>query len=485
MVTNFLKKQEDINVKALRLIDFLSHVEKRLEEEIFSCNTFLHFQKFSADNYDRYLRVADKNRLQIYLYFIFFPFFIILRVFLIIFRNSKLPDIDLHFNRSNLIEDLFIGHITNVKSSNGTNPFYGSFLENKQKDYPQKSEIFYLDDYEFEPKESNLTVINSRLGLIELLKHLSKQIKNTIKILALFKEIRNLDFELLLLLKVIEHQFSYNTFKSIIISEKIKEFCESRLVSSLHLTFEGHGYESYTTKLIENLSTKIFLHIHYPITKGHIGVINFLNKEFSHVTISSCGRASEQFITSKLNHKSAIIAAGSNRYQSTQIKSLDLSKKTNLLILPEGTIQQTTYFITLACSLSNNLKDLGIIFRFHPNFRPTCLKPGTLKKLNHPNITVSNKSLNHDAEISIFSLFVGSSAAIESMFYGVYPIHVSQFKHDRNISNPLALIDEKKYIGIFDEEVLDKISYLKNTVPKTNIFCELQKDAELIFSKIS
>lgn len=420
------------------------HLETILDDlyrPIYFCNSYLFLTKLSASNIHKYHACLDPKFFKLSIYLFTYIFRLCARIILIYWRNffmtnHPLPNDNLHRNKERL-DHLFISHIVKNLPDKVNDNYFGQIpvvLKQMQK----KIDLYYIQHDVKTANNRGFNLINSKINFVQLCNVIFQQMKNSLAIVVHFYRCKFKYF--FLHLYVIEHQFSKITLHNIIISLKITKLCKDLEVRNLHLTFEGNGFEIQTTENLLLSTTKIYLHQFAPITSGHIGLTKFLERiKGEKVIIFTTGHAVSNYFKSIADKSIKIVTIGTSKSEISY-KDRILTKKNDVLFLPEGTFIQSLYFTFLAKNLSIKFPAINFRIRLHPDLISNEKIKKIVKNLNLENLVVSDQSLYEDFRVSKVSIFHTSATGLQGMYQGVFPIHISEFDAHPDIMNPFFLL---------------------------------------------
>ena len=436
---------------------FKLDLEINLLEKPLQCNSYFNIPKYSTDNLKKYNFLLFSNKMKLLLYLLVHPFLIIARILRLLLLNTSLKKRKMVTSRR--IEHLFVSH-TVIRESNKENDLYfGHFPSNLEKN-GNKILISYIEHVKVNEECEEFKFINAKLTFLQVCNYLYLQFFDGIKIIRIikFNDIFKLK-KLIFYFKTIEHQFSSATFHNIVISRKIVDFCIINEVDFLHLTFEGNAFEEYTVFLLQGKKTQIRMHQFSLITSGHIGIHRFLLNDFSNLIIYCSGPIINDYLKSITTSNSEVITTGSSKF--VNIGSIP-SKPENfgVLLLPEGTNAQTLLFIDLVKILKMKFSYVNFTLRAHPDLYWNRIIRKHISGLKKYGIIISDQTLVKDFYSNHVSIFSSSAAGIESMFYGLLPIHFATSDAERDIMNPLSLTRSPLFSGVYFDEIVDKINEL-------------------------
>ena len=324
--------------------------------------------------------------------------------------------------------------------------------------------ISFIEHVKINEKCEEFKFINAKLTSLQICNYLYVQFFGGIKIIKIIKlnDIFKLK-KLVFYFKTIEHQFSSATFHNIVVSRKIADFCIINKVDFLHLTFEGNAFEEYTAYLLRGKKTRIRMHQFSPITPGHIGIQQFLLNNFCDLIVYCSGPVITNYLKNIATSNFEMITTGSSKF--VNVDSIPSKpKELGVLLLPEGTTAQTLLFMDLAKSLKMKFSYVNFTLRAHPDLCKNRIIRKQIDDLKKYGIIFSDQILVKDFYNNHVSIFSSSAAGIESMFYGLLPIHFATNDAEKNIMNPLYLTHNPLFSGVYFDEIVDQIKNISNEI---------------------
>jgi len=315
------------------------------------------------------------------------------------------------------ISDPFFGHIPNLSLNRGLVPVI-HFID-------QVSSGFRIS--------KRLPVVNQTATVIIGIKRLNVQI-----LLLYFNDLC-IAFKLFwrsfsannhvrsLILRIAVAQVSLQTFRNHIIAQHVLDEIQTGEYKEIWLTFEGHAFERSILNTIKEakVDVDINLYQHAPIVPGQIGLMELLEDFGSIVNVYTSGIITYNYLQSAFPELVARIhVAGSIKHspKNDTGRISTIKKRDHLLFLPEGTTKSLFSMVSLAVTASTLDNSVKMIFRIHPN---TPIKAAEAAKilLHKRDIRVSYGTLIGDFRSSYACIYRSSAAVIESLNYGLLPIH--------------------------------------------------------------
>jgi hypothetical protein len=430
---------------------------KNLLEKSLLCNSYFNIPKYSVDNLKKYDFLLFSNKMKLLLYLLVYPFLITARILKLLLLNRSLKKRKIVTGKK--IEHLFVSHAVVRESNQEKDLYFGHFPSNLEKN-GNKILISFIEHVKINEKCEEFKFINAKLTSLQICNYLYVQFFGGIKIIKIIKlnDIFKLK-KLVFYFKTIEHQFSSATFHNIVVSRKIADFCIINKVDFLHLTFEGNAFEEYTAYLLRGKKTRIRMHQFSPITPGHIGIQQFLLNNFCDLIVYCSGPVITNYLKNIATSNFEMITTGSSKF--VNVDSIPSKpKELGVLLLPEGTTAQTLLFMDLAKSLKMKFSYVNFTLRAHPDLCKNRIIRKQIDDLKKYGIIFSDQILVKDFYNNHVSIFSSSAAGIESMFYGLLPIHFATNDAEKNIMNPLYLTHNPLFSGVYFDEIVDQIKEL-------------------------
>jgi hypothetical protein len=332
-------------------------------------------------------------------------------------------------------KSLFISHLFLhlPRSSNEIDPFFGN-LPNDAKRRGLIPEIWYINQVSSSLKsdiaKSLDNVSRSKVLGIETLRaeYLLLYFENLQLAFKLFANgVKNKSKDSQLLLRVAVMQVSLQTFRNQIISTQVAKIVISGEIKELWLTFEGHAYERSILQAVldTNSNVEINLYQHAPVLPEQTGVMDLLEDFGDRVNVYTSGSITyKYFIKQFPNLASRLHIGGSSKAFTLQdvMKSSEVKSRNYLLFLPEGTTESLLSMVNLAIDVSNLDNSIDLLIRSHPNSPKDALLE-SIELTKTTSIILSENTLISDFSKSFACIYRSSATVIESMPYGLLPIH--------------------------------------------------------------
>lgn len=252
-------------------------------------------------------------------------------------------------------------------------------------------------------------------------------------------------------------EYLKSVFSNIRISEQVLFLIKLHQPKYLFFTYEGHAWERIVIKKVKEFFPKIKI-IAYQfsiVTKYHHSMFRPLNKIYNPDIIMTSGSiTADLFRRKKLDKTSKILIYGSDKFAKKMYTNLP---ENNIVILPEGFLNETKILFDFCILASTNLPDFKFYFRLHPLIKKNDFIKKKYTKEFPENLIISNNILEKDLKESKYAIYRGSATIIEAVNFGLIPIYYSQ-KNEISL-NPLFKF-EKKPFKI--QNVVDLNNTLKN-----------------------
>lgn len=199
---------------------------------------------------------------------------------------------------------------------------------------------------------------------------------------------------------------------------------------TLVTTYEGHSWERVAYALARQVAPDL-----HCIGYQHAGLFNMqhaalrpLASVYNPDTILSAGPAGSDAMRlhASLN-ETAIDCIGSSRALSAMSADQMTSERTACLVVPEGDPRECALLFGFSLSCARCLPNVRFVWRLHPNTRFEELVRQYPALANPPaNIHLSRASLSEDIAHARWVLYRGSTAAIQAVAGGAFPVYLCQ-----------------------------------------------------------
>ena len=349
---------------------------------------------------------------------------------------------------------------------NSNNDFiFGKIIKHLKRKY--KVKIIYL----------NLTQLNSKKVFNILKKNKDIYILNKIlsfkKEFEVFKnqliELKNLIFNLSIkklgfrnYILILMNIFSFETRNNFRLTLQLKDILREIKPSIVTLSYEGNCWEKSVFSICKNMQKSKCLSVGYQ----HAGVMNNqtiishkYKNEFNPDFIITSGKINIRYFNRLFGKKikKKIFEIGSNRYieekKNKTIKSIG-NKFNNVLLIPEGTFEETEILFNLSIKLAKKYSNKTFILRTHPQININSFSKKfyffeKYKKLR--NLIFSSKSFEHDLSRSNVVIYRGSTGVVTAILKGLFPIYFSQKNENLNLDPIFILKKFRKHMYSMNE----------------------------------
>lgn len=226
-------------------------------------------------------------------------------------------------------------------------------------------------------------------------------------------------------------QFRRATFANLILLRRLSDILKNVSLRTVFFTLEGHAHEAMIMGLIKTRfpHLQIIVIQHAPIVPSQFGYFDNLlllrsldsvlctgtiTQEITRIFLQDSGGAcSDVGIVGSLKGKLPV---------KDYSDSLNVKNK-SILLLPEGTKSSAIEFLRLLHYMASRHPNWDFVYRLHPATRKNAKLMSLIAQELPRNAIVSSQSLTQDLEISTYSIYRSSAAAIEALAFGVIPIH--------------------------------------------------------------
>lgn len=443
-----------------KYLSFFKYAKKILNDQNSNVIThsieLLNFYKFHEDYLVDKKNILNKNIFNLLLYLIIKIFFDFIKWLFKYFKYYDLTSKDYSSDEHNVI---IVSHFFGNKEEKYIPS--KDWIFNKLNSYLLRNSHkvkFILFNYSSIPEKKiigNCIVIKKILPISDELKILLLQLRELKNIFSKFYLKKKIGF--LIFLQIVNSIFLPETRNNIRIYLQFKKILQLNKTRYLISTFEGYPWEKmlfYNSKR-SNPNCKVIGYQHTFVPKNTCW-LNNSSKLLLPDYIFTSGIFNKKKIN-KINnfYKKKIFNIGSNRY--FEIKKKNFNKNKNFLMLPEGTIFETTLFIELAKNLAEKFTYLNFILRFHPliNIKKIIRKNFNKKNFLSDNLIVSNKNFSEDVKRCDVAIYRGSTSIVSAIINKILPLYYDPNKSHFNID---PIFDTKiKKIYFKDEEEFSKV----------------------------
>lgn len=336
---------------------------------------------------------------------------------------------------------MFLSHFTGQSDLGpGKDVFYGT-VPFRQQNSREKNVVIYIDhSVQKKNKRNDITVlsktceINIRIKL--LIAALRKAFKYFRKAIDTSRQSIELANKYLYLGRI---QTSLTSITSQILEHNLDKQINRLKPNKIVVTLEGHPFElalaNYLSEFHKNIKI-IFWQI-APVVPNQHGFIENILQFPSSINVGVTGLGVQHYIENEIKIERKIIVLGSPKFYRNE--DLNKNEEECILLAPEGTREATTEFIEIIYRLCIEFRRRKIILRLHPGMENRKVLPRWSKLHNLRNFELSKETLFTDLSRSEYCVFRSSSVGVESLNFGVQPIHLSFFT--KSEINPLAILN--------------------------------------------
>ena len=350
-------------------------------------------------------------------------------------------------------KQVFLSHFTGISNQlNESDQYFGEIIT-KRKSPTEKNLILLINHTRKVPKRTNKSKLLSESNYLILPKTTNtkiawqifvKQFKNFYCILRLSKKHSGIHRdEKICIYELAIQQLSQSALSQQILFSNLSYVITKGNAEELHLTFEGHRYETYLAIKIQNRFNNILIKVYQfaPVVPSQVSFFNNLQLLPKKIRIYLTGPSIlEQIVKrTQINPNRLKVIGSSKNRRITNISNRSKRDRLTVLFAPEGSYDSFSEYAYLADYCASRLQDMNFIIRPHPNsikFQKKIMKNYVGK---NSNLTVSDSSLESDLNICQMCVYRSSAVGIEGLQYGVIPIHYSKIL-DGNI-DPIRLED--------------------------------------------
>ena len=182
------------------------------------------------------------------------------------------------------------------------------------------------------------------------------------------------------------------------------------------------------------------------------------------------------FEKNKKKIKQKIFEIGSNRYFSNRGRKILFNKIDNILIIPEGTYEETKILFDLSVELAKQYHKKKFILRTHPQININHFSKNFLifkRYENLKNLVFSTESFVDDLNRSNAVIYRGSTGVITAILKGLIPFYFKQANEHLNLDPLFDLKKFRKHIKNTNEfkKFLNVRKGYLNEYKSAKIFC--------------
>ena len=389
-----------------------------------------------------------------------------------------------------LTDVLIVSHLINTKEAGKEHDFYYGNLRQQLEDngysvsvalmnHTSKSSEILAQEWE---EKSPIVVLKNALNLSKELIFLWEGLVEWYQ-LKKHSKIAKSNIEKNVAKLAAGYALSGGSIGTLRCADQIKSLINTLKPGVIILTYEGHSWERLAFKAAKSIDANILCigYQHATVFYRQHGLTRLLGLGYDPDVILTSGQVARNYLQAQKELSDVSIdVLGSVRFRCINTSKSEIIDKGSCLVIPEGVDDEAYSLFHFSLECSKIMPDIQFIWRLHPhmNFEKFKEKYLLFKKLP-PNIKISNRSLDVDIDQAKFALYRGSSAVIQAVVSGVYPIYL---KTDNEITvDPLFMMHELRYT-VTNPDDFKKIS--GNQEMDTEKFKLLQQHCMDLFSPL-
>ena len=333
--------------------------------------------------------------------------------------------------------NIIISHHTNPNFASKDNSlkdlYFGDFTKTGDRTPSSFITVFidHTQNYTSQSLSSTQWIIGNNTSLINNIYYFYKCLKNCLHALFFWK---NPTIPIRLRLAIAVEFLSPTTRKTYLIETTIDKLISNSIRQKMFLTYEGHAWERSTIQsaFLKSKKIKCIGYCHGIVLPQQRAIAMDRGEAFSPTSILTVGQTSKLSLVANgiPNDKITVIGqlnASIKQNNPAREKRPNFKKnpqKTVILFLLDGEKTEIDYGLKFLLSFVQRCPDFHIFLRLHPiSINDDKLQSviGNILKI-HRNITISRNDLSLDAKQSSFSFYRGSSAVLEAVRNGSFPI---------------------------------------------------------------
>ena len=348
---------------------------------------------------------------------------------------------------------VFLSHFTGIFNQLNESDRYFAEIITKRKTPREKNLILLINHTKKVPKrkvkskllsESNYLILPKTTNTKIAWQIFVKQYQNFNYILRLSKKQSEIHRdERICMYELAIQQLSQSALSQQILFSNLSYVIIKGNAEELHLTYEGHSYETYLAIKIQSKFSNILINVYQfaPVVPSQVSFFDNLQLLPRKIRINLTGPSILEQIVNRTQinpNRLKVIGSSKNRH-ITNLSNRSRQERLTVLFAPEGSYSSFSEYAYLADYCASRLLDMNFIIRPHPNsmkFQKKIMKKYVSK---NSNLTVSDSSLESDLNICQICVYRSSAVGIEGLQYGVIPVHYSNLL-DGNI-DPIRFED--------------------------------------------
>lgn len=396
-------------------------------------------------------------------------------------------------------KQLFLSHFTGVFNQLNESDRYFGEIVTRRKNLKEKNLILLINHTRKVPKRQNKSKFSSDSIYLILPKTTNtktmwqifvKQFQNFIYILHLSRKHGEIPRdERIFMYELAIQQLSQSALSQQILFSNLSYIITKVNTEQLHLTYEGHSYETYLARRIQSKFRNILVSIYQfaPIVPSQISFFKNIGRLPKSINIHVTGKSIVREIvrmTRILPNEMNIIGSSKNK-EKIDVMKLKKHKIFTVIFAPEGLQDSFFEFMELADKCAQHLTNCRIVIRAHPDTLKNNSQMLNRILLKNTNLIFSNQTLENDLSESTVCVYRSSAVGIQGLQYGVIPIHFSKFK-DGSI-DPIRL-EDLKHLRLNESESLIHAIETYVSMPDKNLLklqCSFPKVFEKYFARLS
>jgi hypothetical protein len=302
-------------------------------------------------------------------------------------------------------------------------------------------------------------ILSKQTGVFNEIHYYYKFIKESFRLKKLYLNESNFLKKKIVKLAINQVRPTINNLQFALQFKKISKIFNPKNVIVTH---EGHAWERLAFFNLRKYSnTKCFAYQHALIFKNQHEIKRNLQNNYNPDIILTSGKIGQNILKNSINLPNIKIdVLGSNRAitDNSNIKNKLKNKNINILVLPEGTIEECLLLFEHSYKCAETLPDIKFIWRLHPLMKFNDLYSNIIKfDLIPKNIKLSDSTLMQDINECDFVLYRGTTAVINCVINGLRPIYLED--NDNFNIDPLYEINEHKLVV---KNISDTINFLSS-----------------------
>lgn len=360
------------------------------------------------------------------------------------------------------VDILFVSHLLNSSHVGKEYDFYFADIPKKLEVHGITSAMALINhipdtremDLAWKTAQTQRFVLSESIGLFREFVLYISSLRESVKIR---KEARRMESSLkrnVALHAAIEAR-NGSALYSLRIGRQVEKLIHKLNPTAVIVTFEGHAWERIVFADARKAKPGILCigYQHAVIFRLQHAACRNLSPRFNPDVILTAGKRGFHSLVKAAMADVSIAILGSDRHVNTKNTLRDLSSPPTCLVLPEGEISECDILFKFSLICAIKLPDIIFIWRMHPvvNFEQLREHDSIFTKLP-PNIILSTSSFEEDTARSRWTLYRGSTAAIQAECKGLKGIYLNR-KGEMTIDPLYELTEWKTTVTTVDEFV--------------------------------